>query len=284
MVLFPPFNKLLQARRNRIAPQARLSQWKRPGRMRKLRGIASITILSGMIAIALVLPVPPAYSSGNAPEGCSIQYALLRMRLKLNAFVTSRTLGEYGIYSAREFKSFLETLGPGSHWLDAGAGKGHAIAQYVERNPAGARVTGVVYSGKRPKNAPDQLRYLSGRYIEDIPDEELGRADLITDLFGPGSYSTRISEVLNKYLRILTPGGRAFVTLTSEATVTVNGRSTTLLGYLLSLSPPPGIEITHEGSTLIIRKAAETGFQIPTLELTRVESGAPPYRWFRPRD
>ena len=244
----------------------------------------AVFIAVSIITAAAQLSISTAYSSEEAPWNCSIQYAMLRMRLKFNAFVTSRTLGEYDVYIAREFMQFLKSLGPGSHWLDAGSGEAIALTQYLERHPGKARVTGVVYSGKKPKKAPEQLRYLSGRYIEDIPDEELGRADLISDVFGPGSYSTRVSQVLNKYLRILNAGGRAFITLTSHSTVQVQGRNIPLQSYLLSLKPPPGIEFGYEGNTLIIRKMREVEFRLPDLELVSLESGAPPERVFRPRD
>jgi hypothetical protein len=56
-----------------------------------------------------------------------------------------------------------------------------------------------------------RLRYLHGRKIEDIPDAELGHADLITEFYGAFTYSVHKFEILEKYSRLLKPGGVAII-------------------------------------------------------------------------
>jgi len=55
------------------------------------------------------------------------------------------------------------------------------------------------------------VEFKTGRYFEDIPDAEISRADIITDLYGVMSYSPRVDEVLRKYHKILKTDGKAYI-------------------------------------------------------------------------
>jgi hypothetical protein len=60
------------------------------------------------------------------------------------------------------------------------------------------------------------VKYLAGRYIEDYADGELGKFDLITDVYGAVSYSPQVDVVFEKALSHLKIGGRFYTNIESE--------------------------------------------------------------------
>ena len=58
----------------------------------------------------------------------------------------------------------------------------------------------------------DRIRYLSGKRLRDYSREELGKFQIITDVFGGFSYTEDLSRFLEKVLSLLEVGG-AFYTL-----------------------------------------------------------------------
>ncbi|NBV50691.1 hypothetical protein EBR78_05680 [bacterium] len=74
------------------------------------------------------------------------------------------------------------------------------------------KVTAVTFAMERnpPKTSP-KLAFKTGRFLEEIPNSEFSKADIITDLFGVASYSPRLDDVLRKYHDLLKLGGRAYI-------------------------------------------------------------------------
>jgi hypothetical protein len=69
------------------------------------------------------------------------------------------------------------------------------------------------YQHLRRNADPNLFRYLSGRPIEayEEPIRQIGRARLITDVFGPASYTSDLERVLTQYLRLLENDGAAYI-------------------------------------------------------------------------
>lgn len=250
-----------------------------------------------------------------------------------SAFETGRDLLYYAELLPPEFLRALNALGPDGHWLDAGCGEGMAILNYLggrdipsryartdearaalaamQDKPLDrrARATGVTYKFRTDTRASSMAaplrpalersgrgRWLEGRYFEDIPDLELGQADLISDVFGVMAYSVQLDEVVRKYLRLLREGGIAYVFLGKEGEGEVEGRiwiwrDGARLGLVEWLQTLPGVaarklEYGNTGFSwgtvraLELRRTSAT-FVIPALELIEHKDGAPPYREFR---
>lgn len=259
----------------------------------------------------------------------------LTARVREGFFKTGRDLGDYVELLPPQFVQVLNGLGPEAHWLDAGSGEGLATLAYLEGNqsklggyygftdsvlvtfsqlnkkPADqrARVTGVTYKYNvesisylkaefvRPRFVRSgRGRWLEGRYFEDIPDAEIGAADLITDVFGVAAYAPRLDEVLRKYLRLLRDGGVAYVflgiqggdALDDKVFVWRDGKRLSLVEWLQTV---PGVEArkleyftgwggSHQARGLELRRVSATPV-IPELELIEFQHGAPPYREYR---
>lgn len=252
-----------------------------------------------------------------------------------NAFQTGRPLGSYAELLPVEFVRALVALGPEDHWLDAGCGEGLATIQYLEgrkdnsdsdygvgpesREPLErlndrpveqrARTTGVTYKFKTDSWAAELAaprrpalektgrgRWLEGRYFEDIPDAEIGPAELITDVFGVLAYAPRLDEVVRKYLRLLRDDGVAFIHLGMpyEGMVEKNiwiWRDSKRLGLVEWLQSIPGVQARRiefatgrtgyrKANALELKRLSPTPV-VPDLELIVYKDGAPPYREYR---
>jgi len=195
---------------------------------------------------AIALPVGRAQTPEGSPgsyaglQVCTATLATLADRIYYNRFAYRRNLMEYQSTFGGEFWMSLMRLKPADQWLDAGSGAGIALSEYQVGKPLSdilnstppfplesafpvtrSRTLGVVvqlppaaaeFSAKVSEaGAANRHRILEGRRIEDIPAGELGKAKLITDFFGPVTYSTALDRVLNKYLEIGHPDAEIFL-------------------------------------------------------------------------
>lgn len=162
-----------------------------------------------------------------------------------NDFRVGRDLRAYVRNLGAAFEKALQGLGPEQTWLDAGAGKGFAMLQYykgsiyadrqVEFDPSKARL--IALNAKTPEDARgveelgvlprDRFQYVED-YVEKINPGKIGQVDLITDVFGPFSYSTDIKTILEKYWAILKENGDLFLYFNNSNTsidrMSKNGR------------------------------------------------------------
>lgn len=227
-------------------------------------------------------------------------------RVKTNSFTVTRDLVEY---SSLGFFQDLEKLNGKSHWIDMGSGEGVAIEQYVQSEKSNAlerlekgvtrdtlakilarplaeraRVTGITYHMHRSgdRNYENRLRHMTGRYFEDIPEKEIGRADLITDVQGVLFYTRRLDETLARYLSLLKSNGVLYVARANliRTELQIGNRRTNLLDYLIE-TRIPGIRVEDSASGLRITKTGDP-IRIPRLELATYDDRfAPPHRSFR---
>jgi hypothetical protein len=145
--------------------------------------------------------------------------------VETNSFETGRRFADYN----QEFEQKLgKALGAmaktGGHWVDMGAGEGKALLDYYLRNPASqVKLTGVGYeldggwggpTGRAVKDSHERFRYIEG-WFDPIKAKEIGKADIITDIFGIYSYTKDKSRpaLLDLYVEMLRPGGVIFTSL-----------------------------------------------------------------------
>jgi hypothetical protein len=276
-----------------------------------------------ILFVALLLGISsPDATAGNFT--CVFQNFVQALVLKTNSFKTTRRFQDYQEELGSQFVEAVRNLGPGAHWIDAGAGEAGALGEYTGllkvselssisdlENSDGklvairdhytgalyklppfdqrAKVTAVAYNIPHDARAsvhamiaqaPDRFRYLSGHYIEDMPASELGQADLITDQFGPLTYSKRVDEVLDKYLEVLKKNGQIFTFNYSRTTIKTSKGLVTLEDWLKSFDGTDvEVNIAHSGA-IQIKKLTDRPFRFPRLRLVKIDMKIPPFRTF----
>ena len=148
-----------------------------------------------------------------------------------SGYVTNRGLSDYASLLPSGFCDMLGRLSNSDRWLDIGAGDGQAVLDYYASEPkaaaekcgrSGTRARAVAMSieDRRTKKwqlqaailGGDRIQYLSGKRLRDYSVEELGKFQLITDVYGGFSYTEDLSRFIGKVLSLLEVGG-AFYTL-----------------------------------------------------------------------
>ena len=147
-------------------------------------------------------------------------------------YITGRGLSDYAELLPTGFCDALGRLGSSDRWLDIGAGAAQAILDYYApegdppsgekcaRRGAKARAVAVSIEDRRTDKwreqaaslGNDHLRYLSGKRLRDYSAKELGKFQIITDVFGGFTYTEDLSQFVDKVLSLLEVGG-GFYTL-----------------------------------------------------------------------
>lgn len=133
-----------------------------------------------------------------------------------NKFNTSRDLASYNAYfkfsESKTLVDVLDGLPEQAVWMDMGAGKEFALNEGLKRNP---RIEwGIAVSYKRPTYLEDHTAVASrfksyeGDFVENMYHDGKfaqfeGKVDLITDVFGPFSYSKNLPVLLQTYFNLL---------------------------------------------------------------------------------
>src|SRR5262245_34596374 len=148
-------------------------------------------------------------------------------------YITGRTLPEYLELLPSGFCDALGSLGSSDRWLDIGAGSGQAILDYYatedEAPPSkkcagsGGKVRAVALSIEDRRTdkwqqraaslGDDRIRYLSGKRLRQYSGDELGKFQIISDVYGGFSYTDDLSVFMEKTLSLLETGGGGFYTL-----------------------------------------------------------------------
>jgi hypothetical protein len=149
-----------------------------------------------------------------------------------SGYITNRGLSEYAELLPTGFCDVLGRLGSADRWLDIGAGAAHAILDYYAPEAAAPSGEKCVRSGPRARAVAlsiedrqsdkwreraaslgnDRIRYLSGKRLRQYSAEELGKFQIITDVFGGFTYTENLSQFVEKVLSLLEVGG-GFYTL-----------------------------------------------------------------------
>ena len=144
-----------------------------------------------------------------------------------SGYVTNRALSDYVEILPYGFCEALASLSSSDRWLDIGAGAGQAILDYyapVGGAPPAAKCTG--YRGRARAVAmsiedrrtekwqqqaailgDDRIRYLSGKRLRQYSPEELGKFQIISDVYGGFTYTEDLSQFVEKVLSLLEVDG-----------------------------------------------------------------------------
>jgi len=197
---------------------------------------ARLAVVSAIVVRALGLEVgwPQEPAQPRLDEEFTKQEKIYRSRGAEvpSGYVTNRGLSDYAELLPSGFCDALGRLGSSDRWLDIGAGAGEALldyhasaddaapAQKCGRSAEKARAVAMSIEDRRTDRWRDQaasfgddrVRYLSGKRLRQYSPEELGKFQIITDVFGGFSYTEDLSGFVERVLRLLEIGG-AFYTL-----------------------------------------------------------------------
>lgn len=218
--------------------------------------------------------------------------------LRDSAFHHTRGLlspGGYRDMLGEAFFTRLSGLQPGQIWMDMGAGSFNAIDEFYSGVPSssGVRTAGLNYQ------LPDDhvLDSLAGRgtvsidggYAEDFLPEEIiarvgGRVDLMTDVYGPLTYSSRVDEVLQLYGDVLEVGGELHINIAPHGwhLIDVNGARITAAEYFRRSGFEVSGPIIDRGNGYVyVLTRTEAAIEVPALELVDFNPRTLPERTFR---
>jgi hypothetical protein len=237
-----------------------------------------------------------------------------------SGYVTGRALSEYADLLPSGFCDALGSLGSSDRWLDVGAGGAQAILDYYAPADDSAPVgtcTGLSGRGRavamsiedrrtdkwRQQAASlghDRIRYLSGKRLRQYSPEELGKFQIITDVYGGFSYTEDLSQFMEKVLSLLEVGG-AFYTLVQSVHLE-NGKDKPGTWYLTEVVDPAGRNVKVSSwvknitcamvvcesksdwdtpTELINIKKICSNVSVPRMKLIKYEAGNPPGRRFQ---
>jgi hypothetical protein len=209
--------------------------------------------------------------------------------LERNSFTTARDLNEYA--SHLKIDLLLPELNSSKRWLDAGAGRARAQLQFLEMKKKSSESPPemVALSYKKPwfvTAKKESFKYLEGRFIEDYHPSELGSFDLITDLFGPYSYSKNPITVLNQYLELLNVHGNLRIYSTSVTSdIWANGQLISINTWISQTLNTPQAKAIFETEVkhglISVRRINKGSFQLPSINLILFSSDTPPHRKYQ---
>ena len=234
-------------------------------------------------------------------------------------YVTNRGLENYEELLPSGFGGSLRKLGSGDRWLDIGAGGGHAILDYYapaydltpegKLRPGGkARAVAISIEDRRTVRwwqqaavvGADNIQYLYSKRLREYSNAELGKFQIITDVYGGFSYTDELSLFVEKVLSLLEVGGSFFTMIQSVHLSDGKDRPTTW--YLTELIDPAGKDVKvctwlknvtcaqvtcetrpeWDAPTELIRVMKTCNeVAVPPLRRLRFEAGNPPERHFQ---
>lgn len=246
-------------------------------------------------------------SRSTATDRCSVLLARAEFgrfveyggSLPKQVYIQNRHFGAYGFL----FRNFVEEM-PSFRgvWLDVGAGNGYAIETFLKTANPEARAIGVVVEPP-PLLAPtllsfveqNRLNWFQGKKIEEIPDEDLGAVNYITDALAAMVYSETPDIILRKYLRLTAPGGVIQFAYQYNSRVLVGGNEIPLAEWLEKRIDWRGAVVTRKGggnyggtnvapSFRIETNSESWKIQIPKLRFLKKTGGYPPPMTFEQID
>ena len=236
-----------------------------------------------------------------------------------SGYITNRGLSDYAELLPTGFCDALGRLGSSDRWLDIGAGAAQAILDYYApegdppsgekcaRSVSKARAVAMSIEDRRTDNwreqaanlGDDRLRYLTGKSLRHYSVEELGKFQIITDVFGGFTYTADLSRFVEKVLSLLEVGG-VFYTLVPG--VHLEGGDKLGVFYLTELEnaagrpekvcswlkQTAGVQVTCESKSdwkrpteLIKVEKVRSDVSVPRMKLLEFVAGYPPDRRFQ---
>lgn len=229
-----------------------------------------------------------------------------------DGYVTARGLSDYVALLPPGFCHSLARLGSSDRWLDVGAGAGYAILDYhnLQRCAASsvrARAVAMSIEDRRTGDwhqlaaslGEGRLKYLAGKRLRHYSLAELGKFQLITDVYGGFSYSEDLSRFVETVLGLLETGG-VFYTLVQSVRLD-DGKDSPDTVYLTEILDSAGkdmkvcpwlkriscVQVSCASKTewsptelVHVRKTCRD-VSVPRLKLLTFEAGNPPGRRFQ---
>ena len=235
-----------------------------------------------------------------------------------SGYVINRGLPNYAEVLLAGFCDALGRLGSSDRWLDIGAGEGQAILDYYAPQGDGApekcggsgpkaRVVAISIEDRRADrwkqqaaSLGDRMRYLAGKRLSQYSRDELGKFQIITDVYGGFSYTEDLSRFVGKVLSLLEVGGSFYTLMPGVHLESAKDKLGIL--YLTELEDAAGrplrvcswlkqtacAQVICESKSnwkrptelLNIRKVC-SGVAVPRLKLWEFEAGYPPSRRFQ---
>ena len=237
-----------------------------------------------------------------------------------SGYITNRGLSDYAELLPTGFCDALGRLGSSDRWLDIGAGSGQAILNYYAPEgdaPSGekcaqpgakARAVAMSIEDRQTDKwreqaaslGDDRMRYLSGKSLRHYSREELGKFQIITDVFGGFTYTADLSRFVDNVLSLLEVGG-AFYTLVPGVHLE-DGKDKLGVFYLTELENAAGrpekvcswlkkcscAKVTCQSKSdwkrpteLIKVEKVCSDVSVPRMKLVEFEAGYPPDRRFQ---
>jgi hypothetical protein len=235
------------------------------------------------------------------------------------SYTANRGLSKYAEVLPIGFCDALGRLKSSDRWLDIGAGEGQAILDYYAPQEHAApekcggsgpkaRAVAVSIEDRRTDKwkqqaaslGDDRLRYLSGKRLREYSSEELGKFQLITDVYGGFTYTENLSRFVEKVLSLLEIGGGFYTVLPAvhledgadklgtwykTELVDESSRPVTVCSWLKKSACT---EVTCESKSdwdeptqLIKIGKVCSGVSVPRTNLVEYMAGAPPGRRFQ---
>ena len=236
------------------------------------------------------------------------------------SYTTDRGLSQYAELLPSGFCDALRKLGSSDRWLDIGAGEGQAILDYYAPEGAAApaekcrgsdpraRAVAISIEDRRKDNwkqqaarlGDERIRYLSGKRLGQYSPEELGKFQVITDVYGGISYTEDLSQFLEKVLSLLEIGG-VFYTMVQGVHLE-DGKDKPSTWYLTELVDAAGRDVKvcswlkkiacvnvgcesksdwDAATELINIRKVCSDVSVPRMKLLKYEAGNPPGRRFQ---
>jgi SAM-dependent methyltransferase len=240
-----------------------------------------------------------------------------------SGYVIDRSLLAYTATLLSGFDRELAALGPGDRWLDVGAGRGQAVLDYYtsrydamnregqERRGKKAQAVAMSIEDRRTplwqqtaaKLDANQIQYWHGRRLRDYMPAELGKFQLVTDVFGGFSYTRDLSLFMEKVLAALELNGSFYTSLVDvqpdqdtqrsvrrnapflTAIAKADGSATKVCAWLKDIScVAVTCAVQSKLETVIevyrVQKVCDK-VTVPALSLVHYEAGTPPERRFQ---
>lgn len=146
-----------------------------------------------------------------------IRDANIKKILEDHAFQDTRGLNDYIDFFGFPFVNAIKAMKHMNHWLDAGAGEGKAIREYLLASTKQEIFTTAV-TLKMSSSVPSSTHKTIVNYIEDLNQDSIRPCDIITDVEGGMQYTETPDLLLRKYLLWLKPQGKLFIYLKPNST------------------------------------------------------------------
>lgn len=237
-----------------------------------------------------------------------------------SGYVINRGLSDYAELLPSDFCDALGRLGNSDRWLDVGAGNGQAIldyyaleddaapAQTCARSFSKARAVAMSIEDRRTDKwqlgsallGVERIRYLTGKRLRQYSREELGKFQIITDVYGGFSYTDDLSQFVETVLSLLEVNGVFYTVLQNvnlesgkdkpdpyyqTELVDAGGQGVKVCSWLKKTSC---VKVVCESksdwespSELINIRKVCSDVSVPRMKLLNYESGNPPARRFQ---